>query len=119
MTSLDVHDPARGTVIETLAVDDVDAVDAAVARARTAQPAWDALGARERGRLVKRGRRAMVRARADILDRLERETGKARWDVAGELMGVCMDLGWLVRRAPKCGSRARPRPPGCRRSTGR
>ncbi len=101
MTSLDVHDPARGTVIETLAVDDVDAVDAAVARARTAQPAWDALGARERGRLVKRARRAMVRARADILDRLERETGKARWDVAGELMGVCMDLGWLVRRAPK------------------
>lgn len=101
MTSLDVHDPARGGVIETLPIDDVDAVDAAVERARAAQPAWDALGPRERGRLVKRARRAMVRARAEILERLERETGKARWDVAGELMGVCMDLGWLVRRAPK------------------
>lgn len=101
MTSLSVHDPARGTVIETLSVDDADAVAAAVERARAAQPAWDALGPRERGRLIRRGRRAMVRAREDILDRLERETGKARWDVAGELMGVCMDLGWLVRRAPK------------------
>ncbi len=101
MTSLSVTDPARGTVIETLPIDDAEAVRAAVERARAAQPAWDALGVRERGRLVRRARRAMVRVRAEILDRLERETGKARWDVAGELMGVCMDLGWLVRRAPK------------------
>jgi acyl-CoA reductase-like NAD-dependent aldehyde dehydrogenase len=42
-----------------------------------------------------------VRDRAAIFERLERETGKARFDVVGELMGVCLDLGGLARRAPR------------------
>src|SRR5262245_35418920 len=98
---LAVRDPARGDVIEELAIDDAAAVAAAVERARTAQPAWSAVGPRERGRLLKRARREMVAARAEILDLLERETGKARFDVAGELMGLCMDVGHLARRAPR------------------
>lgn len=100
-TRLAVHDPARGDVVEELAVDDVAAVDAAVARARTAQPAWAAYDARERARVLRRARRELARDRVAVLERLERETGKARWDVVGELMGVCMDLGWLARRAPR------------------
>ena len=99
--TLAVRDPARGTVIDELPMDDPAAVAAAVARARSAQPAWGALGAKERGKLLKRARRAMVRVRGEIIDRLERETGKTRFDVAGELMGVCMDVGHLVRRAPR------------------
>jgi acyl-CoA reductase-like NAD-dependent aldehyde dehydrogenase len=99
--TLAVRDPARGTVIDEIPMDDAAAVGAAVARARAAQPAWAALGPKERGKLIKRARRAMVRVRGEIIDRLERETGKARFDVAGELMGVCMDIGHLVRRAPK------------------
>jgi hypothetical protein len=43
----------------------------------------------------------MVRVRPRVIDLLERETGKARFDVAGELMGVCMDIGHLARRAPR------------------
>src|SRR5262249_59192031 len=34
-------------------------------------------------------------------DRRERETGKTRFEVVGELMGVCLDLGLLARRAPR------------------
>ena len=98
---LTVCDPARGTVVAELAVDDGAAVAAAVARGRAAQPAWAALSPRERTRRLKRARRELVRDRAAILDRLERETGKARFDVVGELMGVCIDLGWLARRAPR------------------
>src|SRR5262245_12253699 len=73
---LAVRDPARGTVIDELPIDDAAAVAAAVARARAAQPTWAALDVKERGRLVKRARRQLVRARKEILDRLERETGK-------------------------------------------
>jgi acyl-CoA reductase-like NAD-dependent aldehyde dehydrogenase len=51
--------------------------------------------------VLRRARRAVVRARAEIIGLLERETGKARFDAAGELMGVCLELGHLVRRAPK------------------
>jgi acyl-CoA reductase-like NAD-dependent aldehyde dehydrogenase len=98
---LTVRVPARGTVVGELPIDDAAAVAAAVSRARAAGPAWAALTVKERGRLIRRARRAMVRVRAEIIDLLERETGKARFDVAGELMGVCMDIGHLVRRAPR------------------
>jgi acyl-CoA reductase-like NAD-dependent aldehyde dehydrogenase len=98
---LAVRDPARGTIVDTLPVDDAAAVAMAAERARAAQPAWAALPVRERARLLKRARREMVRVRAEICDRLERETGKARFDVVGELMGTCLDIGYLARRAPR------------------
>src|SRR4030095_5050499 len=62
---------------------------------------WGALPVRERSKALRRARRALVRARTEILDRLERETGKTRFDVVGELMGVCLDLGFLTRRASR------------------
>jgi len=98
---LAVHDPARDTLVAELPIDDPTAVAAAAERARDAQRAWGARSPRERARLVRRARRAVVRARAEIFALLERETGKARFDVVGELMGVCMDIGYLARRAPK------------------
>jgi acyl-CoA reductase-like NAD-dependent aldehyde dehydrogenase len=100
-TTLVVRDPARGSVIDELPVDDPAAVAAAVARAREAQSPWAALTVRERARILKRARREVVRDRAAVLDLLERETGKARFDVVGELMGVCLELGYLARRAPR------------------
>lgn len=98
---LAVHDRSTGAVVAELKVDDADAVAAAAARARAAQPGWAALGAKGRARLLRRARRALVRDRAAVLERLERETGKARFDVVGELLGVCLDLGGLARRAPR------------------
>ena len=97
-----VRDAARGDVIDELPIDDADAVAAAVARARAAQPAWAALPvARARAaRSSARGARWCAIA-PQILDLLERETGKARFDVVGELMGVCLDIGYLARRAPR------------------
>src|SRR5262249_57472711 len=70
-------------------------------RARAAQPSWAARTVAERGRLLKRARREVVRDRKTILSALERETGKARFDVVGELMSVCLDIGHFVRRAPR------------------
>jgi acyl-CoA reductase-like NAD-dependent aldehyde dehydrogenase len=99
--TLAIRDPARGSVIAELPVADAGDVATAVSRARAAQPGWAALSVRERGEALRRARRKLVRARAEVLDRLERETGKTRWDVVGELMGVCLDLGYLVRRAPR------------------
>lgn len=99
--TLVVHDRASGAVMAELPVDDDDTVAAAAATARAAQPGWAALGPRGRAAALRRARRALVRDRAAVLERLERETGKARVDVVGELMGVCLDLGWLARRAPR------------------
>ena len=38
--TLRVHDPARGSLVDELPIDDADAVAAAVERARAAQVAW-------------------------------------------------------------------------------
>jgi acyl-CoA reductase-like NAD-dependent aldehyde dehydrogenase len=97
--TLVVRDKARGDVLAELPIDDARAVAAAVERARAAQPAWGALAVRERARLLRRARRELVRDRAAVLDLLDRETGKARWDTVGELMGLCLEVGYLFRRA--------------------
>ena len=101
LEQLIVRDPARGTTIAELEVQDAGAVAAAVQRAREAQEAWGRLSTRERARQVRRARRHLAHDRAAILDLLERETGKARFDVVGELMGVCLETGHLCRYAPR------------------
>jgi len=97
--TFEVRDAARGTVIDELPIDDAAAVEAAVSRARAAQVAWGALPVRERARQLKRARREMVRDRAEIIRLLDAETGKPRFDTTGELMGTCIELGFLARRA--------------------
>jgi len=97
---LEVFDKSTGELIETLIVDDTAAVDDTVTRARAAQVKWAALAPAERARALKRARKALVGARDEVLNALERETGKPRIDVVGELMAVCMDIGHLARRAP-------------------
>jgi acyl-CoA reductase-like NAD-dependent aldehyde dehydrogenase len=42
--TIDVENPATGQVVRTLPVTTPDEVTAMVARARAAQPAWEALG---------------------------------------------------------------------------
>src|SRR5262249_18277703 len=96
-----VREPARGTVIDALPIDDATAVAAAVARGRAAQDAWGTLPVRDRARMIRRARREMGGVRGEVIGLLERETGKQRLDVAGELMGICMDIGHLAKRAPK------------------
>jgi acyl-CoA reductase-like NAD-dependent aldehyde dehydrogenase len=109
---LDVRDKCTGERIAELPIDDESRVAEAVRRAREAQPAWAALTVRERARLLRRARREMVAARGDILQSLERETGKARFDVVGEVMSVCLDTGYFARRAPRWlrPERVSPRP---------
>lgn len=101
MDTLEVRDPARGSVIADVATDDEASVAAAAERARAAQAAWGILAVKERARLLKRARAAMVRDRADILDLLGRETGKPHFDTVGELMGTCLEIGYLARRAAR------------------
>jgi acyl-CoA reductase-like NAD-dependent aldehyde dehydrogenase len=99
--SLEVFDKSTGELIETLPVDDVAAVDHAMTTAKAAQPGWGAMAPKERARVLKRARKQIVAARAGILQTLERETGKPRIDVVGELMAVCLDIGYLARRTPR------------------
>ena len=98
MDTLDVIDPANGTVIETLEMAGPDQVDAAVRRARSAFSEWSRMppGARGDALLALAER---VRARADDYAMIEsRQTGKTlrmatEFDVPGSIDNVVFFAG--------------------------
>lgn len=73
-----VTDPISGAVIGTIQPSDVAAVKAAVARARAAQPAWEALGVKGRARLLRRWGDLIWADREALIATIRRETGKNR-----------------------------------------
>lgn len=113
---IDVHDPASGALVGRVPRQDATEVAAAVRRARDAQPAWAELSVRERNRLLGAARRAFVRARAEIIELLARETGKTRFDATGEAMAVCLDVRAVRRLAARA---LAPRSVGLRLPTGK
>lgn len=74
---ISVHDPVTGETIGTLLVTDRAGVEAAVARARAAQPAWEALGAKARGKLLRRWADTIWGDRDRLMALIRRETGKS------------------------------------------
>ncbi|WP_167006320.1 aldehyde dehydrogenase family protein [Mumia sp. ZJ430] len=91
MTTTDVHNPADGSVLTTLTLLDAEAVDDAVARARTAQRAWARLAPAGRGEAM-RAFSGVVRAHVEELAALEvansgHPIGQARWE-AGHVADV-------------------------------
>jgi len=83
---LDVADPARGTVHGSVALADVNLVDAAVAAARTALPAWRDMPLSRRIPIM-REFRALLEQHTDELSALiASEHGKMHDDAAGEIV---------------------------------
>lgn len=93
-----VHTPITGAVLADVPATDAADLDAMFARARAAQPAWAALPAVERGRiLMEAGRR--FAADADELTELETDnTGKSPADTRREVLRASTALtyygGW-------------------------
>jgi len=79
METLRVNNPATGQLIQEVPAGDAAAADAAIARAREAQPAWGALPFSERSRILRRVARAL-RDDATFLDTLCAESGKPRYE---------------------------------------
>ena len=101
MASIQVLDKATSQLIADLPVDNEQAVLAAANRARAVQPAWAALSVKERIALLKRARKELLKDKDKIRDALARETGKAAFDVIGELFSVCQDIGHFSKHARK------------------
>jgi acyl-CoA reductase-like NAD-dependent aldehyde dehydrogenase len=76
---LRVTNPATGAILEEIPCADAAAAEAALARARAAQPAWGALPFAERARALRRLGRAM-RDDAGFVDTLSAESGKPRYE---------------------------------------
>jgi acyl-CoA reductase-like NAD-dependent aldehyde dehydrogenase len=101
-SSIDVRNPATGESIATVAVTDPEAVRSVVARARAAQPGWEALGFEGRARLFKRCQKWIVDNDDRIVDTIVSETGKA-WEEAfvAEVGYVAPAFGFWAKNAEK------------------
>ncbi|MEE4349322.1 MAG: succinylglutamate-semialdehyde dehydrogenase [Pacificimonas sp.] len=81
-------DPSTGEDVWRGPIAGADDVEAAVARARAAQPDWEAMPLSERREVLQRYQNA-VRDRADELARMiSRETGKPLWETKGEVQAT-------------------------------
>ncbi len=101
MTTIQVLDKNTAEVIATLAIEDEAAVIERAKRARVAQQKWAALPIKERARLMKLARKEFIKDKDKIKEALTRETGKAPFDVIGEIFSICSDIGHYAKHSAK------------------
>jgi alpha-ketoglutaric semialdehyde dehydrogenase len=87
--------PADGSLLCTVARSDDADVSAAVAAARSAQPAWATLTPVERGRLLRELALALQARREELADAVVEETGKSRDLALGEA-DAAIEMGFFV-----------------------
>ena len=97
-----VENPATGETIATVPALSRDEVAAMVERARRAQPAWEALGFEERGKVLRRMQKWTTDNAERIIRTIVSETGKT-WEDAllAEVMYCANAFGFWAKQAPE------------------
>jgi betaine-aldehyde dehydrogenase len=93
---LEVLEPATEAVLEAVPRADIADVDAAVARAKAAYPAWRALAPADRARLLRRLADAVAEQREELAVIEARNAGKPIADARGEIDMVAETLGYYA-----------------------
>jgi acyl-CoA reductase-like NAD-dependent aldehyde dehydrogenase len=100
--TIPVENPATGEIIGHVPDLGADQVAEIVARARAAQPAWEALGFEGRAKVMYELRSWLVDNRERILRAVVEENGKTREDaLLAELYYVADSIGFWARNAPR------------------
>jgi succinate-semialdehyde dehydrogenase/glutarate-semialdehyde dehydrogenase len=114
-TRFEVHDPATGAVLSTVADAEIDDAMAALAAAHAAQPAWATEAPRRRSDVLRRAFELML-ARADALAELiVRENGKPIAEARGEIVYAAEFLRWYSEEAVRLEGRLLTAPSGTNR----
>src|SRR5689334_14519073 len=96
-----VQNPATGEVVRTIPATQPGDVGAVVARARAAQPGWEALGFDGRARILRRAQKWVVDNSDRIVDTIVSETGKTREDaMLAEVGYAAHAFGFWAKKAP-------------------
>lgn len=105
---LAVVNPATGAALGEIECAGEAEVAAAVARARTAQPAWEAAGVHRRAELIRRFQRLLHARKEEVARLITREAGKPYVEALLNEVLVTLDAAqFCVRQAPAV---ARPEP---------
>ena len=100
-TQIDCINPATGKNIGAVPVFSRDAIQSAVATARSAYVDWSALHFEERAELLLRARDRVLDRQEELLDLLIEETGKVRTDTVGELLAFCDTVGYYAKHGQR------------------
>ena len=97
-----VENPATGQIITTVPNLTAEEVKALVARARAAQPGWEALGFEGRGAVLRRAQRWVTDNSERIIETIVSETGKT-WEDAqlAEISYAAAAFGFWAKNAPE------------------
>ncbi len=88
--------------IGEIEVQAADAVNAAVERARKAQPEWAALSVDRRASYLRRVVKIVLERHENIIETVIRETGKTRTEaISMEIFSACDAVSYHAKRAPK------------------
>jgi acyl-CoA reductase-like NAD-dependent aldehyde dehydrogenase len=99
-TEIPVENPATGEIIARVPDQTAEEVAAAVARARAAQPAWEALGFSGRAEIMHDIRRWLVANRERVVTTIVEETGKTREDaLLAEVFFIADSLAFWAKNA--------------------
>src|SRR5215216_5894835 len=99
--TITVENPATGAVVRTLPVTSQEEVRVLVDRARTAQPAWEALGFEGRSRVLRRMQKWMVDHAERVIETIVAEGGKTYEDASVvEVFYGAGALGFWAKHAP-------------------
>lgn len=102
MGTLTVRNPATLEVVGTVPAATRDDVDAAIARARAAQPAWEQLGLDGRVEVLKRFQAALLDDQAEMAALITRETGKPYAESLGsDVLAALESVRWVTTKGPK------------------
>jgi betaine-aldehyde dehydrogenase len=99
--TFDVRKPADGSVLTTLGVDSPEQVREVVARVRSNQPSWEALGNKGRARWLFQLRDWLLDHQDEIADTMQAETGKVRAEAAGETIYLADLINYYGKKADK------------------
>ena len=97
-----VENPATGEIIGSVPNRSADEVAEIVARARAAQPAWEALGFAGRARVLRRAQKWVMDNSDRLIATIVSETGKTYEDAQlAEISYVASGFGFWAKAAPE------------------
>src|SRR5919198_1140706 len=99
--TIDVHRPADGSLLRSVAIDPPERVAGVVARVRAAQPEWEAIGFAGRRRWLERLRDWILDRQDEIDDLMQAESGKVRADAALEAFYLLDAINFWCERGPR------------------
>ena len=110
---LSLKNPATGEFLYELECQSTDEVNAVIAKARQAQPAWAALPLQTRIDYMLKLRDVILDRQQDLIDIVIRETGKPLQDaLTFEVFATCAFISYWCQQAKKTLSPTVSRPPG-------